>query len=118
MSHRVTTRTEIRDKSLAIQALKSAGLSFIDRTNSLEVTSGPMMGATIDLRTGNIEGSFDVGLRDSNNSLGFLKRHYAEAKIMQEFMIRGIAVESREVLKDGSIRLICQGDFERQAGFG
>lgn len=111
MSHRVTTQTEIKDKALAIEALKASGASYVDRGQTIDVTSGPMNGATIDLRTGSIGGSWDVGLRNNNDSIGFLKRFYAEAKIKQECHLQGIIIESREMQKDGTIKLVCQGSF-------
>lgn len=111
MSHRVTTQTEIKDKTIALAALKASGASFVDRGQTIEVTSGPMNGATIDLRTGSIGGSYDVGLRNTNDSIGYLKRFYAEEKVKAECHLQGIVIESREVQKDGSIKLTCQGHF-------
>jgi len=106
MSHRVTTRTEIKDKSIAIQALKSAGFSYAERGDtSISVTSGPMSGASIDLRTGVISG--DTDRRHSQKSLGALRKHYTEAKFRKEALKQGHQVESRQVLKNGTIRLIC-----------
>lgn len=105
MSHRVTTRTEIKDKSIAIQALKSAGFAYAERGETLSVTSGPMSGANIDLRTGVITG--DTDRRHSQKSLGSLRKHYTEAKFRKEALKQGHQVESRQVLKNGTIRLIC-----------
>lgn len=111
MSHRVTTQTEIKDKALAIQALKHANMAFQEYNNTLTVSSGPMAGASIDLSTGQVTGDTDRGHKNNDDSLGLLKRYYAEAKIRQECAIQGITIEDRIVEKDGRIRLVCQGHF-------
>lgn len=111
MSHRVTTQTDIKDKALALEALKASGAAFTDRGQTIDITSGPMKGANIDLRTGAIGGSWDVGLRQSDDSIGFIKRFYAEAKIKQECHLRGVIIEDRKMNKDGTIELIVQGSF-------
>lgn len=111
MSHRVTTKTEIKNKALAISALKASGCDFREEGNNISISSGPLRGATLNLTTGVIGGDWNSGLRQGNDSIGFLKRFYAEATIMEEFALQGIAVEQRVVEKDGRIRLICQGSF-------
>jgi hypothetical protein len=111
MSHRVTTQTEIRDKALAVQALQEADMSFSEASEStLRINSGPIAGAVINLTTGEVTGDTDRHNR-GNDSLGLLKRFYAEAKIKQECRIQGITIEKRIVEKDGRIRLSCQGHF-------
>ena len=111
MSHRVTTQTEIKDKALALQALKQAGFKYDEMGTSIHVTSGPMAGATLDLTSGQVTGDTDQGHNRGNDSLGLLKRHYAEAKIRQECALQGISIDERVVEKDGRIRLKCQGHF-------
>ncbi len=111
MSHRVTTQTEIKDKELAIAALHQANCAFTERGNELTITSGPLKNATLNLATGRIEGDTDFGHKNNNDSLGFLKRFYAEAKVKQECAIQGITIEERTVEKDGTIKLLCQGHF-------
>lgn len=106
MSHRITTRTEIKDKSIAIQALKAAGFGFTEQSDtSLYVTSGTMRGAHIDLNTGLITGDSDA--RHSKKNLGALRKHYTEAKFRREAMKQGHRIESRQVLNNGIIRLVC-----------
>lgn len=111
MSHRVTTQTQIKDRALAISALKAAGMAFTEQGSSINITGGPIAGAQIDLSSGMITGDTDRGHRNSNDNLGVLKRHYAEAKIRQELQIQGVTIEERIVEKNGSIRLRCQGHF-------
>lgn len=105
MSRRVTTKTEIKDKDLAVQAMKAAGLQYQDQGESLYITSGPMRGATIDLRSGSISGDSDYG--HTTEGLGMLRMHYGEAKYRRECLKQGITVESRSLNKAGEIELIC-----------
>lgn len=110
MSHRVTTQTEIKDKSLAMRALKSAGYSYVDQGTSLLITSGPMNTATIDLTSGVVAGDTDRHRR-GDDSLGALKQHYAEAKYRAEMQKQGHDIVSRVVDKNGDIVLHCKASF-------
>lgn len=106
MSRRVTTQTEIKDKGLAIQALKQAGLSFREvGETQINITSGRLAHATIDLRSGEISGDSDHG--HSRESLGLLRQYYAEAKYKAECAKQGITIDSRTVSKNGDIVLMC-----------
>lgn len=109
MSHRVTTQTEIKDKELAVQALQKAGWSYRDQGATLCVTSGPMTNATIDLSTGTIQG--DTDHRHNESKLGALRKYYTEAKFRKEALKQGISIESREILADGRIKMVCQAQF-------
>jgi hypothetical protein len=105
MSRRVTTKTEIKDKDLAVQAMKAAGLQYQDQGESLYITSGSMRGATLDLRSGSVSGDSDYG--HTTEGLGALSLHYGEAKYRRECLKQGISIESRTILKNGEIELIC-----------
>lgn len=106
MSHRVTTETEIKDKALATQACKAAGVSYVEQGNDmLRFTSGKLNNATLDLRTGRISGDTDYG--HTNEGLGALMQHYGEAKYRMECLKQGIAIESRLVDREGNIVLQC-----------
>jgi hypothetical protein len=105
MSHRVTTQTEIKDKGLAIQALKHAGLSYREVGDQISITSGRMANSTIDLRTGTISGDTDHG--HTRETLGMLRQYYGEAKYRAECAKQGISIESRAVNKEGHIVLTC-----------
>lgn len=111
MSHRVTTQTQIKDRAVALTALKAAGMAYTERGSVISITGGPIAGAVIDLNTGMVSGDTDHGHRDNDNSLGLLKRHYAEAKIRQELQLQGVVIDERIVEKNGTIRLKCQGHF-------
>jgi len=104
MSHRVTTATEIKDKALAMQAAKAAGVSFVEDVNGLRFTSGTMKNAVLDLKTGQITGDTDYG--HTSEKLGLLRMHYSEAKYKLECARQGIMVESRQVNRDGEIEMI------------
>jgi hypothetical protein len=106
MSHRVTTQSEIKDKALALAAAKSAGVSVVEEgEHTLRFTSGPLSRATLDLRTGTINGDTDYG--HTNERFGVLKQHYSEAKYKLECARQGIMVESRSVDEHGNIVLYC-----------
>lgn len=106
MSHRVTTETEIKDKGLALQALKQAGFSYREVSpDTLTITSGPMTHASLNLTTGTVSGDTDHG--HSRDSLGVLKQFYGEAKYRAECLKQGIQIESRQLDKQGNIVLMC-----------
>lgn len=109
MSRRITTKTQITDKELAIQALKMAGMSYREEGSTvLRITSGSMREATLDLRTGTITGDSDYHRQDT---LGALRQHYSEAQIRQRCLMEGHSVEERQVFQDGRVKLICSGMF-------
>jgi len=105
MSHRVTTQTEIKDKALAAQAAKAAGLTFVEEGDTLRFTSGSMKNAVLNLRTGQIMGDTDYG--HSAEKLGAFKMWYSEAKYNLECARQGIMVETRSMNENGEIELIC-----------
>jgi hypothetical protein len=107
MSKRITTKTDMKDKAFAIQALKNAGLAYEEMGNTtLRITSGALAHATIDLTTGNITGDSDFGHR--SEVLGSVRKHYSEVKFRHEAAREGVQIKSRQEHKDGSIRLVCR----------
>jgi hypothetical protein len=76
MSRRVTTKTEIKDKALAIDALKLAGMSYRDEGDSLLITSGAIANARINLTTGEVSGDSDYR-GHSAEGLGALRQYYS-----------------------------------------
>jgi len=104
MSRRITTRTEITDKELAIEALKSAGISYQVDGDTINLTSGTYTHATLDLQTGTIEGDSDYG--HSSRNLGLLRQHYSEAKVKAKYLREGTIIDSREVNSEGDIVLM------------
>lgn len=104
MSHRVTTQTEIKDRDLAIQALKKAGLGYSEVGSNIQITSGRMANATINLDTGLISGDTDYG--HNSETLGMLRQAYGEAKYVRECNKQGVMIEGRNVEKNGDIVLM------------
>lgn len=105
MSHRVTTRTDVKDKALALQAAKAANMGVVDEGTRLRFTSGALSNAVLDLSTGEISGDTDYG--HTADKLGIFRMHYGEAKYKLECARQGIMVESRTVNKNGEIEMIC-----------
>lgn len=110
MSHRVTTKTEIKDKAIAIAALKAANYTYVEQGDTLRVTSGPMDRAVIHLKTGEVVGDTDVHNK-SDDSLGALKQRYTEAKFRRELQLSGGEIMSSVTNKDGDIVLRCKASF-------
>jgi hypothetical protein len=108
MSRRITTQTQIKDKKLAISALKTAGWNYDESGDHLTITSGPMRNSMVDLHTGVVTGDSDI---HRSNELGSLRKFYAEAAYKQALNKTGATVESREIMKDGRIRLVCSGNL-------
>lgn len=109
MSHRITTKTQMTNKDLAIDALKMASVSYQESgASTLRITSGPLRNASIDLTTGNVVGDTDYHGRDT---LGALRKFYSEAQIRERCRLEGHTVEERSQLQDGRIRLVCSGMF-------
>jgi hypothetical protein len=106
MSHRVTVQTEIKDKALAIEALKAAGVSYREQGNTLQLTGGNYNNAVINLATGQITGDTDWG--HDAGKLGLLRQNYTEAKFRAEAFRTGVSITDRVVDKDGNIVLSCR----------
>lgn len=105
MSRIITTRTEIKDKALAMQAFKQAGVSCIEQGDRfLRFTSGSMRNALLDLETGTITGDSDFGHEDGLG--GVLRQYYSEAQFKQEALKIGTTIDEREVNKEGEIVLL------------
>lgn len=108
MSHRVTVQSEIKDREIAIQALKSSKIEYREAGDTIHMLSGDFNGANINLKTGTItSGDVDHYVGDVAK-LGVLRQAYSEAKFRSEAFKQGISVESREVLQNGEIKLRCR----------
>jgi hypothetical protein len=104
MSVRVTQKTEIKDKELAIQALKLAGVTYNISGNTLSLHGGSLNGCRIDLSTGDISGDSDYG--HTAEKIGIVRQYYSEAKVRHDLAIQGHTVESKEIVK-GDVILHC-----------
>lgn len=107
MSHRITTKTEIKDKKLAIQALKANGWSYTESGSTLYIADGPMRRASINLSTGVVAGDTDLHRQDVEG-LQALNQGYAEAKFKQEALKQGHQILWRKQEQNGRIRLRCK----------
>lgn len=96
MSHRVTTETNMTDKSVATKVAKDQGISFTEVGNTIRFTSGKLNNASLDLTTGRITG--DTDFQHTESVLGMLRQAYSEELYRRECLKQGIQVESREVL--------------------
>jgi hypothetical protein len=105
MSRRVTTETEMKERSLVEQACKTQKISYTVHGDNVRFTSGGLQGASLDLRTGRITGDSDYG--HTAGVLGSLRQAYGEAKYRKECVKQGITVESRSVSREGDIILMC-----------
>lgn len=105
MSHRVTTKTEIKDADLAKSALQQAGYSFTEQGSNLFITSGDLRNATINLQTGDVTGDTDYGHRA--DAFGALRQFYSEAKYKKELARNGGYIDQRTVDREGNIVLMC-----------
>jgi hypothetical protein len=103
MSRRVTFRSELKDRDLTIQALKSLNYSYTESgRDTLLITSGPMNRATINLKSGEVEGDSDF---HSKGELGGLRQAYSEAEFRRVTQRQGAVIESRDVLSNGQIKM-------------
>jgi hypothetical protein len=108
MSHSIQIQTKITNKAAAEKALQAQKWDFSSSDYSIRVTNGPLKGANIDLKTGKIVGDTDW---HDKASLGALDQPYAEVLLMEELQTQGGFVESREVLKDGTIRIVATASY-------
>lgn len=107
MSYRVTTKTAIQDQAAAEVALKKKGWDYRVASGSIQITTGPMHGSTINLQTGEVEGDSDFhGMKGER--LSALNQGYGEAKVTMEVESRGGFFESQETLANGVLRMVAQ----------
>ena len=104
MSHRVTTQTEMKDAAIVGRVCKKQNIAFAQNGDSIRFTSGNMANATLNLRTGEISG--DTDFRHTRETLGALRQAYGEEKYLEEALKQGLTLETREIQRDGTIRLV------------
>lgn len=108
MSHRITTKTEIKDKKLAIQAIKTAGWGHTVEGSTIRFHDGPMSRASLNLSTGEVVGDTDIHRRRDHTGLGALNQLYSEAKFRREAQRQGHEIVARTTDKQGRIHLRCK----------
>lgn len=103
MSRRVTFRSELKDRDLTIQALNALQYTYSEAgNNTFLITSGPMNRASINLKTGEVEGDSDF---HSKGELGGLRQAYSEAEARRIAQRQGAVIESRNVNDRGEIKI-------------
>lgn len=93
MSHRVTTKSSMTDRAIIEGVCKRQGIGFSVSGTTLQFTSGPLSRATLDLRTGNIQGDTDY---HNETVLGSLRQAYSLDKVKYEHSKNGVMVERQE----------------------
>lgn len=103
MSHRIDVQTKITNKKAAIQALQNKKWAFQEMGSQLKITDGPMRGASIHLKNGDVVGDTDFHKSDT---LCSLNAAYAEALIMDDIARQNGVVQSRNVLSNGTVEIL------------
>lgn len=101
MSRVIENRTEIKDKELAFEALRQAGINYDVKGETIFLTSGPLMNSYIDLKTGHIRGDSDHG--HTKEMFGLLHQHYSVAKVRQEYLRAGATIENVTTDAEGTV---------------
>lgn len=111
MSHKITIKTEITDKAAVERACKEKGWAYKITESGpsasgkpgarVSFESGPLGGATLNLKTGAITGDSDFHTKVKAVEFGVA---YSEALWMNR-IAEGGYLEERIVLNDGTIRL-------------
>jgi len=108
MSHRITTKSSMKDVSAIKAALEKKGWSFSQKGNNFKINSGPMGGASIDAVTGSITGDTDY---HDDDKLKMLNQTYLEVITLRDIENQGGEVLERSIEKDGSIRLVVRASM-------
>src|SRR5512142_484544 len=104
MSHRVTYKTQITNATSAQAALRQLGWKFSLSGDTLNIQSGPLNRASVNLKTGLISGDTDWHKDENCNAF---RQAYTEAEFKRHAVNMGITIESREVETNGNIVLMC-----------
>ena len=110
MSHRITTKTEIKDLTVAKAALVKKGWAFNESGGNLRITSGPMDGANINISNGTITGDTDYG-NHRDGGLEALNQEYGVCLVEKQVADQGGYVEETNILENGDIQIIATVSF-------
>jgi hypothetical protein len=106
MSHRVTVQTEIKNKALAVAAMKKLGWTHVDEGSRLKVTGGPAfttyVSTYVDLQTGAVEGD-----TMRSHELNRIKQAYSLETAIHNIKRRGDLINKQENRAGGVVRLYC-----------
>ena len=104
MSHKVTIKTEFTNKKALECALQANDWAYEIRQNTrVDISTGPGAGGWVDLTSGKFHGDSDL---HSISRLAPLTQAYAEALWTNRFAEENGYLESRTVMRDGTIRLV------------
>lgn len=101
MSKRITIKTQFTDKAALQRACNDNDWAFKIQGDRADIDGGPLRGATINLKTGDVTGDTDFHSEATANAFGMA---YSEALWMNRISETGY-LEGREVLEDGTVRL-------------
>jgi len=102
MSRRITVKTQISNRDLAVQALSKLGAAYQVSENTITITSGPIPRGVLDLTTGILTTDSDYGNAKKYN---LFQQAYSEVQIMAECLKEGTVIEQR-IVDGNKIRLM------------
>lgn len=108
MSHRVTVQTAMTNKEFAVEAMTKLKIQHRVEGSNIYLNSGNFAGSTLNLTTGNVVSGDTDHVKVTKNTFGVLRQTYAEIQYRTEAFNQGIDILDREVLKDGTIKLVCR----------
>lgn len=108
MSHRVTVQTAITNKEFAVEAMTKLKIQHQVKGSNIYLSSGNFAGSTLNLTTGELVSGDTDHVRVTTETFGILRQTYAEVQYRAEAFQQGIDILGREVLKDGTIKLVCR----------
>lgn len=111
MSHRVSIKSSITNAAACEAALKSKNWTYSLNNNIVHVTGGPMRGASINLRTGEVAGDSDYHRASNSEGLGALNQAYAEQLIRMDVASKGGYIEECITQRDGTVRMVANLSF-------
>ena len=103
MSKRITSKTEIKDMSLAKKALKQLNMMYTEQGSTLRITSGKFAHCiSIDLANGTIV--YDSDARYTDKDFNAFRQAYTEATFLHNAQHEGnITIDERQVQGNGDI---------------
>jgi len=105
MSMRITSKTEIKDITLAKKALAQLKMKYTEQGKTLQITSGKFAHrVVIDTSTGVV--NYDSDDRFSDKDFNAFRQAYTEAVFNQNAQRDGVTIDERQVQSNGDIVLM------------
>ena len=105
MSRRIAMKVGMTNRELVVGALKNAGYSYSESGNRINILSGPLSRASINLASGELEGDSDY---HTSVEVDGLKQFYRESAVRADYAKNGGQMTERTVHQNGDIELIYQ----------